>query len=521
MNMPMMNRRGFGTLILGGSAFALLRGCAGRVEAVRPVALPWGAADGWSDGLPRSTPEAQGVPSQVILDFLGDVAGANLEMHSFMLMRRGQVIAEGWWWPYQPPRIHMTHSLTKSVTAAGVGLAIDEGRFGLDDRVVSFFPDRVPADASNNLRAMTVHDLLTMQAGHDHETSGSLWRPIKTSWVDEFFKIPVPLKPGTVFKYTSAASFMLSAIVSRTTGQKLSDYLRPRFLDPLGIDTLSWDVGPEGISTGGNGLSWTTDASLKLGAVHAANGRWNGQQLLSEKWVRAATTRQSGDSEDDYGYQWWMGPGRSYYALGLFTQLSMVFPEEEAVLAVFSAINGSSKLKPHIFRHFPAAFGSAPLPPSPLAADLRRRTGELRLLKPLSGRRSPIEVAAGRRFAIDSNDQSVSRVEFEFSGDACRYRMTDARGEHRVVAGLTDYLAQTTSMTGGRLHHEYEPAQAFVVAGAEWTAPDTLTMTWQFAESAFRDTVVCRFAGDDVRIDRSVNLNSAETRLPTLTGHAI
>lgn len=521
MDMPDLSRRGFGTLLLGSSAYMLLGGCGSRVEAIRPAASPWGSAGGWTDGLPRSTPEAQGVPSQAILDFIGDVEAAKLEMHSFMLMRRGQVIAEGWWWPYQPPRIHMTHSLTKSVTAAGVGLAIDEGRFGLDDRVVSFFPGQVPADASEHLRAMTVHDLLTMQAGHDHETSGSLWRPIKTSWVDEFFKIPVPHKPGTVFKYTSAASFMLSAIVSRTTGQKLADYIKPRFLEPLGIRKLSWDVGPEGISTGGNGLSWTTDASLKLGAVHAANGRWNGQQVLSPQWVRAATTRQAGDAEDDYGYQWWMGPGRSYYALGLFTQLSMVFPEEEAVLAVFSAIKGSSKLKPHIFRHFPAAFGSAPLPESNRAAELRRRTGMLRLLQPLSGRRSPTEATAGRRFRIEPNDQSVAAVEFDFSGDACRYRMTDARGEHNVVAGLTDYLEQTTSMTGGRLHHEYEPEQALVVAGAEWTAPDTLTMTWQFAESAFRDTVICRFAGDSVRIDRSVNLNSAETKLPTLTGRAV
>ena len=520
MHMPNLTRRGFGTLALGGSTYLLLGGCGRGIEALSPGVAPVGHVGTWNDGLPRSAPEAQGVSSQAILDFLRDVGRDNLELHSFMLMRGGQVIAEAWWWPYQPHRVHMTHSLTKSVTAVGVGLAIDEGKFGLDDRVVSFFPEHVPADASENMRAMTVRDLLTMEAGHDRETSGSLWRPIKTSWIREFFKIPVPHKPGTVFKYTSAASFMLSAIVSRTTGQKLSDYLKPRFLEPLGIRKLNWDVGPEDISTGGNGLSWTTDASLKLGAVHAANGRWNGQQILSEQWVRAATTRQSGDAEDDYGYHWWMGPGRSYYALGLFTQLAVVFPEHDATLAVFAAIDGSSKLKPHIWKHFPSAFAPAALPPSTAAAELRRRTADLRLLQPLSGRRSPVERTAGRRFRMAGNDQSVAWVEFDFAGDACSYRMADARGEHRIVAGFTDYLEQATSMTGGRLHHEYEPDGALVVAGAEWTAPDTLKMTWQFAESAFRDTVICRFAGDSVRIDRSVNLNSAETRLPTLTGQA-
>lgn len=524
--MPMQNltRRGFGTLALGGSAYLLLGGCerplkeGGLPPGVGPVERPIG----WDDGLPRSTPEAQGVASQAILDFLRDVDGDGLELHSFMLMRRGHVVAEGWWWPYQPHRIHMTHSLTKSVTAAAIGLAIDEGRFGLDDEVASFFPRHVPADASANMRAMTVRDLLTMETGHDHETSGSVWRPIRTSWVAEFFKIPVPHQPGTVFEYTSAASFMLSAIVSRTTGQAMADYLKPRFFEPLGIRKFSWDSGPEGITTGGNGLSWTTDASLKLGALHAALGKWKGRQLLSEQWVRAATTRQSGDEEDDYGYQWWMGPGGAYYAVGLFTQLAVVFPEHDATLAIFAAIDGSSKLKPHIWKHFPSAFGQASLPPSGATAALERRTAGLRLLPPLSGRRSSIErEIGGKRYRIAGNDQSVSWVEFGLTGDACTYRMADARGEHRISAGFGRYLEQSTTMSGARLHHEYEPEGMRVVAGAEWIAPDTLRMTWQFVESAFRDTVTCRFAGELVRIDRSVNLNSADTRLPTLTGRAV
>lgn len=508
--------------MLGGSAYMLLGGCVralGEGRALPPGIGPVGRPTGWDDDLPRSSPEAQGVSSQAILNFLRDIEEAGLELHSFMLMRRGHVVADGWWWPYQPHRIHMTHSLTKSVTSVAVGLAIDEGRFGLEDKVASLFPQHVPANASARLRAMTVRDLLTMEAGHDHETSGSVWRPIKTSWVAEFFKIPVPNQPGTVFQYTSAASFMLSAIVTRTTGQSMADYLKPRFLEPMGIRNFSWDEGPEGITTGGNGLSWTTDASLKLGALHAQLGRWNGRQLLSEQWVRAATTRQAGNDEDDYGYQWWIGPGGSYYALGLFCQFAIVFPEHEATLAMFAAIDGSSKIKPFIWKHFPAAFGQAPLAASGAASELSRRTAALRLLPPLAGRRSPIEARiGGRRFSMAPNDQGVALVEFELGENACTYGMTDARGTHRIAAGFETYLEQATTMTGRRLHHEYEPEGMRVVAGAEWTAPDTLRMTWQFVESAFRDTVICRFAGDQVTIDRSVNLNSAETRLPRLSG---
>ena len=289
-----LSRRRFGALAMGGCAYLLVDGVFSRAsarslpEGVMPVASPE-----YGDGLPRSTPEAQGVRSEDLLAFLDEVERAGLELHSFMLMRNGHVIAEAWWWPYGADRVHMTHSLTKSVTATAVGLAIDEGRFGLDDKVAGFFPEYVPRNASDHLRAMTVRDLLTMRTGHDRETSGSVWRPIKTSWVAEFFKIPVVHAPGTHFQYTSAASYMLSAIVSKTTGQSMAEYLKPRFFAPLGIDRWRWDTSPGGISPGGNGLSWNTAASLKLGAVHAQrrNVEWTSRCSLKSGCVPRRPSR--------------------------------------------------------------------------------------------------------------------------------------------------------------------------------------------------------------------------------------
>lgn len=517
-----LSRRRLGLLAMGGGALLLSGARAADAHAWQE--LPDGVAPvrplrGHDDGLPRSAPEAQGVSSAAILAFLAEVEAAGLELHGFMLMRSRHVVAEGWWWPYRADRVHITHSLTKSVTASAVGLAVDEGRFGPDDRVAAFFPEHVPADASANLRAMTVRDLLTMRTGHAKETSGSVWRPIRTSWVAEFFKIPVPEAPGTRFLYTSAATYMLSAIITRTTGKPMADFLRPRLFEPLGIRDWRWDTSPGGINPGANGLTWTTAASLKLGALHAQLGEWNGARVLSEQWVRAATTKKVDNEDGGYGYQWWMGPGRAYYALGLFTQLAIVFPEHDATLAIFAAIDGSAKLKPFIWKHFPAAFGPAPQPASAAAVRLADKAGHLRLLPPLAPTRSPLERRlAGKRFAVADNDQGVRWIALDFPRGACDYRMADADGEHRIVAGLTDYLEQDTSMTGNRLHHEYRLPRLRVVAGARWRAADTLEMTWQFVESAFRDTVVCRFAGDTVTIDRSVNLNSAETRLPTLTG---
>src|SRR5262249_16754045 len=152
-----------------------------------------------------------------------------------------------------------------------------------------------------------------------------------TSWVAEFFKIPVVFQPGTKFVYTSAATYMLSAIVTKTTGQTLRDYLEPRFFKPLGIKDPQWDLSPGGINPGGNGLSWRTADSLKLGALYVQGGMWEGKRVLPEKWTRAATSSQSG--QPDYGYQWWIGPNRAAYALGLFVQMSIIFPDHDAVFA--------------------------------------------------------------------------------------------------------------------------------------------------------------------------------------------
>jgi len=516
------SRRAFGALALGGTAFALTpnglraQSAGGGPKAPGPVALSMQPRD----GLPRSTPEAEGVSSERIMAFLDDVAAAGLEFHGWMLARHGKVVAEGWWWPYGPNRQHMCHSLTKSFNVTAVGMAMDEGKFGYDDKLVSFFKGQVPADASDNLKAITVRDLLDMTCGHDHETSGSEWRPLNTSWAAEFFKIPVPFKPGTHFQYTSAASYMLSGIVTKTTGLSVERYLRPRFFEPLGITNYHWDISPEGFSPGGNGLSCTTADSLKLGLLYEQKGLWKGRRLLSEDFIAKASRRQSHleGKDDAYGYQWWMGEGNVFYGNGLFTQYSMVFPDHGACMAFFSAIDGSEHLRPYIWKHFPAAFG-APTAPTAATVALREKMAALRLLPVLKKTESPVAARiSGKSFKVQTNDQTAQAVSFTFTGDRVEYRLTDQRGTHRVVAGLSDWIEQDTTMTGARIHHEYEPDQLRVVAGAEWRDATTLVMTWCFVESAFRDTVICKFTDHGVTIDRSVNMNMEDRVLPTLTG---
>src|SRR4051812_11432229 len=268
-----------------------------------------------SSSLPRSTPEQQGIASSAILDFVTAADSAIDAMNSVIIVRHGQVVAEGWWAPYDSATPHVLYSLSKSFTSTAVGLAVAEARFSLDDAVLSFFPDDAPSQPSDNLRAMRVRDLLRMNTGQ--VTEPSLFVPADStlraaSWVRRFLAHPVAFKPGTHFLYNSPATYMLSAIVQKTTGQTVLDYLRPRLFEPLGFESPTWIASPQGISAGAFGLFARTEEIAKFGQLYLQKGQWNGRQLVPAAWVEEATARQTSngssptsDWDQGYGYQFW------------------------------------------------------------------------------------------------------------------------------------------------------------------------------------------------------------------------
>jgi len=477
------------------------------------------AATSFDDGLLRGSADEANVDTRTVLNFIDHVFGHDLDLHSFMLFRHGKVVAEGWSWPYQDHRPHITHSLTKSVMVCAVGLAMDEGHFALDDKVVSFFEDELPANVSSNLEAMTVRDLLTMRAGHAESVSGSVFRPIKTSWIAEFFKIPVVHKPGQHFLYSSALSFMLSAIVTRTTGESVRDYLQPRMFEPLGISGLTWGSSPQGISSGGNGLTWKTADSLKLGILHLQKGKWNGQQILPERWIEEATRVQIPNG--NYGYQWWVNEEKkSYQAEGAFGQFSVVFPEHDAVVAITAGVQSGNDLMDRVWEFFPAAFeGTSSANNADSERELNDRLTNMRLLPLARGTTSPlVEKINGRTYTMEANDDNVSSVQLDFSGDELLYRLSDHRGDHVVRVGIHDWVESTTGITGNKLHHQYQSDDMRVVAHGRWWDERTFEMTWQFVETAWVDHVQCRFFDDRISIDRRTNANYAPPVAETIRG---
>lgn len=477
-----------------------------------------------SDGLRRIRPSTAGVDVDAVLAFLDDASAAGLELNSVMLFRNGGVAVEGWWWPYRPDLVHMLHSATKSFTGTAIGIAVGEGLLRLDDPVLKFFPQRV-SNPSANLQAMTVESLLTQTAGHASGISGSSWRPLATSWIDEFFKVDVPYPPGSHFAYSSATSYLLSAIITKLTGQPLTEYLRPRLFDPLGMHNPRWDLSPEGVSPGGNGLSTTTADFVKLGVLHLEKGRWQGRQIVPKAWTDAVARPTHGN---DYSYQWWLIPnGLGYFAAGKFGQFCYVVPGLNAVLGMTAGVadNAETRQRMHklAFDHLPRMCpSSSPLRQHSADSELSPRLSRLRILPPLESAASPLQrEISGRSFDFATNEDGIRSVRLTFHRDEARFEMIDERGAHVVQNGLRNWREGVTTITGGYLHHDYEPGSMRVVAGGRWTTAKRFEMTWQFVESGFRDTAALTFDESRVRYDRSVNVNSGPLARPTLEGVAV
>lgn len=497
------------------------------------------------DGLTRAAPATRGVDANAIGAFLDGLVAEGLELHSFMFWKGGAVIAEGWWAPYAPELRHMLHSSVKSFVGTGIGLAVDRRLIDLDAKVVDFFPEHVPADAPERLYRMTVRHLLTMTSGHPSGISGGEWRRLTTSWIAAFFKEPMSYEPGEKFVYCSGCSYMLAAIFQKVTGQRVRDYMESRFFAPLGIGDLAWDIGPDGVNTGGNGIRAKTSDLLKLGMVYKDGGLWDGKQVLSKEWTTAATSAQVKDivighfdgkryadpsapgaeKREGYGFQWWRGPDNTFTASGLFGQHSIVFPDHDAVVAFTGAIAPREKrVHKLIWAHIVADMqkGHAPTDVASTAdAKLAQRMASLSI----ASDHTPA-VPAGREgfhaaYKIDANPDSIEKIEIRCQGDTCTVSMTDERGLHHVAASFTGWIDSQTTMTGWQLHHSYQPDQSRVFARAFWRTHDELVLEWYFIETAFRDEVVCRFDGEKITYDRRVNTNSMRKEMDQLSGSQI
>jgi CubicO group peptidase (beta-lactamase class C family) len=472
-----------------------------------------------SGSLPRSEPEAQGISCSAILAFVEEAEKRIDALHSFMLVRHGHVVAEGWWSPYQADSPHALYSLSKSFTSTAVGLAVEDGKLSVDDEVLKFFPDDAPKEPSKNLQAMRVSDLLRMSTGNQAEARlgpGDVW-------TKKFLAQPVPNKPGTHFLYNTPATYMLSAIVQKATGMTVLEYLRPRLFEPLGIEHPTWGTSPQGISLGGYGLSIRTEDIARFGQLYLQKGEWQGKQLVPASWIEAATARQTSngsnpksDWDQGYGYQFWRCRHGAFRGDGAFGQFCVVLPDQDAVIAITSGVKDMQSVLNLVWDQLLPAMKSSPLATDQEAhAKLGQKLSRLSL-RPQEGKGRP-EIASkisGKPYVFPTNERKLESIALE----------SDSKGEAVTLVVRSGGVLQKIpcgfgKWEKGRLAYGMFPEQPVAASGA-WTTDDTFTTKICFYETPFCVTMALKFSGEQLLYDTRSNVGFGPTTQPQLIGKA-
>ncbi|HEY6222169.1 MAG TPA: serine hydrolase [Gemmatimonadales bacterium] len=507
-----------------------------RTSVVLLLAFAFGPSVAEAQHLPRSSPERQGISSAAILSFV-DRADSEIDaMHSFMLVRHGYVVAEGWWSPYDSATPHMLYSLSKSFTSTAVGLAIAAGKLSLDDQVMKFFPEEVPASPSANLQSMRVRDLLRMATGHDRETLPWRWNgdpdsapPPGQTWTKTFLAQPVPFKPGTHFLYNSPATYMLSAIVQKVTGQTVLDYLGPRLFQPLGIDHPDWGASPQGITLGAFGLLIRTEDIARFGQLYLQKGKWNGRQLVPAAWVSAATSLEvangsspESDWDQGYGYQFWRSRHNSFRGDGAFGQYCMVLPDVDAVVVITSGVRNMQSVMNLVWNVLLPAMQPRALAESPVEQRrLASRLGGLALHPPRGSTTSPLAATtSGRWYTLSDSGSGPRAVALDFGAQGPALLVRTANGETRTPFGIGTWTKSRGGFTDGLAEVLSVPANPLVAASGVWTGDSVFTLKLALYQTPYGETLTFRFDGGRLALDREYNVSFGQTKQPQLVGLA-
>ena len=403
----------------------------------------------------RATPESQGVDSRAVLKWIEACerifdGGPKGRMHGFVIVRHGKVIAEGSWKPFDTlNETHMLYSHSKSFTSSAIGFLVDEGKLDLDERVTDIFPERAPTNMSENLKALRVRDLLTMNVGANR-TDPVRFAP-DSDWVATCLANPIERKPGSGFRYDSCATYMLAAIAERRSGMRLMDFLGERMFRPIGIEQAWTTTSPQGIACGGWGMNMTTRELARFGQLYLQRGVWGGKRVLSEEWVALASARHTwsgkitvaaetigsgNDWAQGYGFQFWRCRHGCYRADGASGQITVVMPAQDAVVSLNAGLTDMQGELDLVWEHLLTAMAPEALPEDPAAnAALAARCAALAIppLDDVAG--APAGAFEGRTFQLAENHRKFGTVRFDRARGGWRCVLTTPAGEQRFPVG--------------------------------------------------------------------------------------
>ncbi|MDF2590298.1 MAG: class beta-lactamase-related serine hydrolase [Anaerocolumna sp.] len=472
--------------------------------------------------LKKSTPESQGVKSEAILKFIDRVEQSRTneveqDIHSLVMLRHGAVIAEGYWSPYESEMPHMLFSLSKSFTSTAIGFAVDEGYISVDDFVVSYFKDEVPCP-SENLANMRIKHLLSMSTGHIVDTTDFFFQREDNNWVKAFFDVPVEKEPGTHFLYNTGATYILSVIITRVTGVKLIDYLRPRLFEPLGINNPTWETCPMGYNTGGFGLSITTKDIAKFGQLLLEKGFVDGKQLIAPSWVEEATKAHISNGDDPnsdwsqgYGYQFWRCRNNSYRGDGAFGQYCIVIPERDVVIAMTGGLADLQKPLNIIWEELLPGTMDNELPESVSYEKLVNKLSTLSVMLPVGRNTSNVtESIQNKCYKLDRNDMGFESVSFLFKPDLITMTC-EVSGKRQVAKiGIGKWLDNNLQLS--------EISDCVRIAST-WQDEKTLLVHCRLVETPFAWLLRFSFVSDKtILMETKINLAFEGTKWVSVEG---
>ncbi len=485
------------------------------IQMKRIVLLLLVSVAAFAQQLPRTTPESQGVSSRQIGEFIQAWEDAPAqEPHSLMVLRNGKVIAEGWWKPFEPDLRHTMYSVSKSFTATAIGFAVNEGKVRLDDPVISFFPEDAPVNPSENLKQLKVRNLLTMSAGNEREP---LYMLNEENWVNAFLRSAYAYAPGSRFMYNSPATYMLSAILQKVTGEKVVDYLMPRLFLPLGITGVDWEVDPRGINTGGWGLRLKTGDMARFGQLFLQKGKWNGRQVLPAEWVAQASAAQifqpegasqellnNSDWYQGYGFQMWRGRHRTYRADGAYGQNIIVLPEKNAVIITTGESTDLQGLLNLVWDKLLPAFKDEKLKSDPAGyRSLQEKLSGLALepLKSVTGG----DLSPRNLVFLQKPYHSLKGLRLEWkNGDLQATFVTDSLPHTLPFSDGKWNLSETTMkgpylVAGAKANRSLIPRHK--VAGSYgWKDRNTLVLALKYIENMHTETITVRLEGENAEV---------------------
>lgn len=475
----------------------------------------------------RVTPESVGIDSGDIEWLLDRLESGFTEPHGLMIMRHGKICAEGWWNPYAPGIRHGLQSHSKTYAATAIGIAYTEGIVKLDERIIDIFPEYAPEQPSENLKRLTVHDVLCMGCGMDE-------MPMATEhWIRDFLHTPVNHTPGTTYMYNSVGSSILSAIIVKKTGMSMHEYLKPRLYDKIGIfsDNHRWMKMPDGCEVGGGGLFATTEDNLRLMKLYADGGVWEGERILDDEYVKRATTLQNESATEaknnplakdnfvGYGYQIWMcRPNGVYRADGAMGQFTIVVPDKDMIIAITENASGAhwAQTTLDVMWEFLERIENHPAKEENTEKSecLKNRMGRLALPNPKCAPYSPIAAnIEGRQWRVIDGDfymedvgvaQHMSGCElpqpidvfcFHFTSDEIVMDWENREEKERLVVA-----------TDGSRRHNTLPGRLIsqVLLSGAWISENKLEVKARYIETCKEETLLFTFEEKKLKITNSM-----------------